>query len=111
MKKALMKEGIPENVIFLDYAGFRTLDSVVRGKKVFGQSRYTIVSQPFHNKRAVFIARQYNIQAVAFNAQDVSAQIGFKTQFREIFARVNVFLDLYVFFTQPKFLGDEVKIF
>ncbi len=111
MKKALMDAGIPEKIIFLDYAGFRTLDSVVRAHKVFGQSRYTVVSQPFHNKRAIFIARQYGIQAIAYNAQDVSAQIGLKTQIREIFARVNVFLDLYILFTKPKFLGEAVKIF
>jgi SanA protein len=111
MKKALMEAGIPENVIFLDYAGFRTLDSVVRANKVFGQSRYTVVSQPFHNKRAIFIARQYGIQAIGYNAKDVNAEIGFKTQVREIFARVNVFLDLYLLFTKPKFLGESVKIY
>lgn len=111
MKKALMEKGVPEEAIFLDYAGFRTLDSVIRAYKVFGQNRYTIVSQPFHNKRAVFTARQYGIQAIAYNAQDVSSEIGFKTQVREIFARVNLFLDLYIFHTQPKFLGESVKIF
>ena len=110
MKKALIEAGVPEKVIFLDYAGFRTLDSVVRANKVFGQSRYTVVSQPFHNKRAIFIARQYGIQAVGYNAKDVSTEIGFKTQVREVFARVNVFLDLYILFTQPKFLGESVKI-
>ena len=110
MKKALMKEGIPENIIFLDYAGFRTLDSVIRANKVFAQAKYTIVSQPFHNKRALFIARQRGINAVAYNARDVSASLGFKTQMRELLARVNVVLDIYILNTQPKFLGEIVDI-
>ena len=110
MKKALLKEGIPEKIIILDYAGFRTLDSVVRAYKVFGQIRYTIVSQPFHNKRAIFIARNRGIQAVGYNARDVNTAIGFKTQVRELFARVNLILDIYLFNTQPKFLGDKVPI-
>ncbi len=110
MKKALVKDGIPENIIFLDYAGFRTLDSVIRAKKVFGQASFTIVSQPFHNKRAIFIARHRGIHAVAYNAQDVSASAGFKTQMRELLARVNVMLDIYILNTQPKFLGKAVDI-
>ncbi len=56
MKKALMEKGIPEDIIFLDYAGFRTYDSVVRAKEVFGQKSFIVVSQKFHNERAVFIA-------------------------------------------------------
>ena len=55
MKKALMQKGIPEKSIYLDYAGFRTLDSVVRAKEVFGQNRLTIISQRFHNKRAIYL--------------------------------------------------------
>ncbi|MBC7862935.1 MAG: YdcF family protein, partial [Bacteroidia bacterium] len=53
MRDALIAEGVPANCITLDYAGFRTLDSVVRCKKVFGQSKFTIISQKFHNERAV----------------------------------------------------------
>ena len=56
MQQALEKRGIPTKAITLDYAGFRTLDSVVRSKEVFGQKRITIVSQKFHNHRALFIA-------------------------------------------------------
>ena len=58
-KKDLVKQGIPENKIYLDYAGFSTLDSVLRAKEIFGLSQFTIISQKFHNERALFIDKQY----------------------------------------------------
>lgn len=109
MKKELMKAGIPDSVIYLDYAGFRTFDSMIRAKEVFGQTKFIVVSQQFHNERAVFIARKYGIEAYGFNAEDVSAYSGFKTKVRELFARVKVFIDVYTN-KQPKFLGEKIVI-
>ena len=109
MKKALVDKGIPEEVIFLDYAGFRTFDSVVRAKEVFGQSDYIVVSQRFHNERAVFIAGKKGIKAAGFNAADVRASYGFITHVREWGARCKVFIDL-LFGKKPHFLGDPVDI-
>ncbi|MBU0486986.1 MAG: YdcF family protein [Bacteroidetes bacterium] len=110
MKAALMKRGIPEEMIWLDYAGFRTLDSVIRSKEVFGQESVIVISQKFHNERAVYIGRQKGIEAVGFNAKDVSGQFGFKTYIREVFAKVKMMLDLYVFNTQPHFLGEQIQL-
>ncbi len=110
MKKALMKQDVPEDKIYLDFAGFRTLDSVVRGKKVFGQDRFTVISQEFHNKRAIYLASSHGIRAVGYNAKDVGLISGFKTRIREKLARVKVFLDIYILNKQPKFLGDKIKI-
>ena len=109
MKKALVDKGIPEKVIFLDYAGFRTLDSVVRAKEVFGQSEFIVVSQRFHNERAVFIAGKKGIKAVGFNAADVRGRYGLITHIREWGARCKVFLDL-LFGKKPHFLGDPIDI-
>ncbi|WP_196884969.1 vancomycin high temperature exclusion protein [Aureivirga sp. CE67] len=109
MKEDLVKGGIPENKIFLDYAGFRTLDSVVRANKVFGQDSFTIISQKFHNERAVFIAENKNLNVVGFNAREVSSRYSIKTVIREYFARTKMVLDL-TFNVQPKFLGDPIKI-
>lgn len=109
MKRALIQGGIPEGAIYLDYAGFRTLDSMVRAKKVFGQDRFTVISQKFHNARAVYIARKNGIEAIGFNARDVDAYSGFKTQIRERLARVKVFIDLFTR-KQPKFLGEKIII-
>lgn len=110
MREALIALGIPDSCIILDYAGFRTLDSVVRCNEVFGEDSITIISQEFHNQRALFIANKNHIQAIAFNAQEVNKNYSFKTRFREYFARVKCILDIYVLYTSPKFLGDKIKI-
>lgn len=109
IKNDLIAAGIPAEKIYLDYAGFRTLDSVVRCKEIFGQTSITVISQPFHNERAIFIAGYKNIQAIGYNARDVNAHYGFKTRLREKFARVKMILDL-VFGKSPKYLGEKVEI-
>lgn len=110
MKKELMKYDIPANRIILDFAGLRTLDSVLRCREIFGQDSFTIISQRFHNKRAVFIARQNGINAVGFNADDVKRFLGLRTHLREILARVNVILDVFIFHKKPHFLGEKIRI-
>jgi SanA protein len=109
MKNELVSKGVPENKIFLDYAGFRTYDSVIRMNKIFGQTTFTVISQEFHNRRAVYIAKRLKLNAVGFNAKDVSAYNGFKTKVREKFARVKVFID-FLIDKKPKFLGDKIEI-
>ena len=109
MKTELLKRGIPENKIHLDYAGFRTLDSVIRMGQIFGQTRVTVISQDFHNRRAIYIAHAKGFEAVGYNAKDVDAYSGFKTQVREKLARVKVFLDLFTN-KDPKFLREKVVI-
>lgn len=108
-KEDLMKEGIPENKIYLDFAGFRTLASVVRAKKVFGLNNFTIITQKPHNERALFLAKHYNIDAVGFNAQNVYGRYAFKTQIRESLAKVKAVLDI-IFNVEPKYLGEPIKI-
>ena len=110
MRDALIMQGIPDSCITLDYAGFRTLDSMVRCLKVFGQKNVTVISQEFHNQRAVFIANYYDMNVAGFNAADVPDQFSLKTRIREYFAKFKAVLDLYVFHTQPKFLGETVMI-
>lgn len=105
----LIKQGIPEDKIYLDYAGFRTLASVVRAKKIFGLSSFTIISQKHHNQRALFLTDHFNIHAVAFNAQDIYGLAAAKTQVREFFARAKAVLDI-IFGVEPKYLGKPIKI-
>jgi len=110
MQADLIAQGIPANRIYLDYAGFRTLDSVVRAKAIFGVTEMTVISQPFHNKRAIFIAKNKGIKAIGFEARDVTTRYGLKVQIREVFSRVKMMLDLYLLYTEPKFYGDNIKI-
>ena len=110
MKAALMAKGLPESVIYCDYAGFRTLDSVVRASSIFMQPRFIVVSQRFHNERAVFLARRHGLEATGFDARDVSRCTAPKTWLREYLARVQAVLDVTLFQTSPKFAGPPIKI-
>lgn len=107
MLKSLLAAGIPEKAITMDFAGFRTLDSVVRSKEVFGQGSITIISQKFHNQRALFIANHRAIEAIGFNAKDVPLTLSVKTRIREAFARCKAVLDILILNKQPKFLGEK----
>jgi len=110
MRLALIELGVPDSVLHLDYAGFRTLDSVVRLKAIFGQDDAIVVSQKFHNERAIFIGQNKGIHLIGANAQDVGTRYGVKVQIREYLARVKCCIDLYILHTEPHFYGEEIPI-
>ncbi|NUF50087.1 ElyC/SanA/YdcF family protein [Gilliamella sp. ESL0250] len=108
MKKDLIKAGIPSNSIVLDYAGFRTFDSVIRANKVFDANDFTIITQEFHCERAIFIALAQDIQAQCFAVPSPKSMK--LVRIREMFARVGAFIDLYVLKKEPKYLGPIIPI-
>ncbi|MGR0482149.1 MAG: SanA/YdcF family protein [Candidatus Electronema sp. V4] len=110
MKRDLVKMGIKEEDVICDYAGFRTLDSIIRFKEIFGQKEGIVVSQQFHNTRAVYIGRSYGIELHGYNANDVTVYYGFKTKLREVLSKVMCVLDVHILYTQPKFLGEKVSV-
>ena len=110
MERALAALGVPIASLTRDDAGFRTLDSVVRAKEVFGLQRVTIVTDRFHCYRAVFLARHFGLKAVAFPSEEVSIEHSLKSRLREWLADVKACLDVYVLRTQPKFLGAPIVI-
>jgi len=109
MKNALIAAGVPAERIYCDYAGFRTLDSVVRAQAIFGQTNITVISQRFHNQRAIYIARHRGMDAIGFNAREVNVRNSIRTTLREQFARVKTILDIALG-VRPKFLGPPVEI-
>ena len=109
MLQALGDLNIPEEDVSLDFAGFRTLDSVVRSKEVFGQDSLTIITQKFHCYRALFIANKFGIQAIAFSA-DNNESIGVSLGIREILARAFAVADIYILRRRPKFLGEKLEL-
>ena len=109
MRSDLMNAGIDSSIIYLDYAGFRTFDSIKRLKEIFGQDSVTFISQKFHNERAIYIASKEGISAIGYNAADVGSRQGMKTQLREKLARVKVFVD-FLLGTKPKYLGNKITI-
>jgi SanA protein len=111
MLTALVAAGVPADAITCDYAGFRTLDSVVRAKEVFGLSPCTIISEEFHCPRALWIAREHGLDAIAFAAPDVGLKSwSLRSDIREQFARGWCAVDLYVLHRGPKFLGPKEPI-
>lgn len=90
MKRFLVyTEGVPENIIIEDPKGFNTHKSILRCKNVYGQKNVIIVSQGFHNLRALFFARNNGMNALGYDAQDVSKNESFyRNHTREFFARV-----------------------
>lgn len=110
MKDALLDNGVPNDKIVLDYAGFRTLDSVVRASKVFGQEEFIVISQDFHALRALYIGNAKGMKLVGVPAKNVPGMGGIKTRIRELAARVKMMLDLFVINKDPKYLGGAVEI-
>ena len=110
MEQALIEKGIKPDDIYLDYAGFRTLDSVVRLKEIFDVTKVTVISQKTHCQRALFIAEHHGIDAIAFEAKDVIHAGKLKLQIREYLARVKAWIDVKITNKSPKFLGKKVLI-
>ena len=109
MKRDLIDMWIPEEKIYGDYAGFRTLDSVVRAKEIFGQSEYIIVTQEFHLERALYLAQSEGIDAIWYPARDVPVRLAPRVWVRERLARVKMMIDI-IFWVEPKFWGESVEI-
>lgn len=110
MRDSLIARGVPENRIVLDFAGFRTLDSVVRAKKIFGSDSITIVSQADHCARALYLAEANGIYSVAMSSPVTSGRwVKLRLTIRELLARDKMMFDLW-FDKQPHFLGERINI-
>ena len=110
MREDLLKLGVKGEDIICDFAGIRTLDSVIRFKKVFGQESGIVISQRFHNSRAIYVARHNGMDLVGYNAEDVSRYSGIKTKLREVLSKFFCVLDVHVLHTQPRHLGEPIKV-
>lgn len=110
MRKELIGMGVPAGKIVLDFAGFRTLDSVVRAKHVFGQDSITVISQRFHLERAIYLGRKNNLQISGFVAESPFEAGYIKVRVREVLARTKAYMDIHILKKQPKFLGEKVSV-
>ncbi|GAB3681283.1 hypothetical protein GCM10028792_27330 [Salinisphaera aquimarina] len=110
MYQALRRLGVPDAALTLDFAGFRTLDSIVRAKRIFGLDNYVIVSQRYHDYRALFIARYNGIHAVAYSRPEEDRRQPLRAEAREYLARVKAVVDLFLLSTRPRFLGPPRPI-
>ena len=107
IKDSLMARGIPEDRIILDYDGTRTLNSIVKAKDLYALDSVTLISQKYHNERAIFLADKYGLHAIGYNAAPSPIiRNRIKNILREYLARPKMFLDLLTD-TKPKFEGGE----
>lgn len=98
MRDSLVARGVPSSDILLDGKGYRTINSVVNANKLFGLKSFTIISQKFHNERAIYQAEHLALDlenALAFNAEMPKTRRAYLTSVREYFARVKMFIDLF----------------
>lgn len=110
MKRDLLKAGVPEARIALDYAGFRTFDSIVRAKEIFNSDHFLIITQKFHCERAIYIAQHHDINATCLAVAGPTHYFGLGVRLREVLARAKAVLDIYVLGMEPKFLGPQEPI-
>ncbi len=110
MRKCLRSLGVPDAAMTSDYAGRRTLDSVVRARDIFGQTRVTIISNEFHVYRALFLCDRFGLTAIAYGAPDLPWPLSMRTRLREYGARCKAVLDVYVLGTQPRFRGAPIPL-
>ena len=97
MRDSLMARGVPKDAIYLDGKGFRTICSIINANKLYDIHSYIIISQRFHNERALYLAEHLGLQVQclqAYNAKDPQSTMALMTYIREYFARVKMFLDL-----------------
>ena len=111
MRDSLVARGVPANAIILDGKGYRTICSVINANKVYGLKSFTIISQKFHNERAIYQAEHLGLDVEdiqAYNAKDPKSRRAYLTTIREYFARVKMFWDLLVD-QRTKELGDNLS--
>ncbi|MDQ7047271.1 MAG: ElyC/SanA/YdcF family protein [Sulfurovum sp.] len=111
MQKDLIKAGVPKKYIALDYAGFRTLDSILRAESIFDLKEYTVISQRFHLERALYLAKNKGQNVIGFAAKDIAGtKAARKMALREYFTRLKAFLDVHILDTKATIMDDKVKV-
>lgn len=109
MKQFALDAGVPSQDIFMDHAGFSTYESVYRAKEIFGVDKILIVTQEYHLYRALYIARQFDIEAYGV-ASDLDTYSGqFQRDVREVLARCKDF-GMCILKPKPTYLGDAIPI-
>ncbi len=110
MKNALIAKSVPESVLTLDYAGFRTFDSMARARHVFGLTRVTVITDDFHAPRSIVLGRHFGIDTIAYTSKPIPLRWSTKSRIREILACVKTVLDFTILQTKPHFLGPRESI-
>jgi SanA protein len=95
MRAGLIERGVPPEAIYRDPEGYRTWDSVLRARDVYGQKRLVIVSQRFHLDRALFLAREQGIEVWGLEARDVDTPYSVFTELRRYPSALRAYYDVW----------------
>ncbi|MFB5650196.1 vancomycin high temperature exclusion protein [Leptospira wolffii] len=106
----VLERKVYEKDVFVDHAGFRTLDTLVRAKEIFQVKDAIFVSQKFHQPRAAFIAKKIGLEFQSYESDRRLYVSGPFSRFREFFARTLAWVDMNLTNTAPKFLGKPFPI-
>lgn len=109
MLEYAVSQGVPEEDIFLDHAGFSTYESMYRARDVFGVSSMIVVTQKYHEYRALYIAESLGIDVRGVSAEEISYAGQSYRDFRELLARDKDFIKCIVK-PKPTFLGEPIDI-
>lgn len=107
IRDSLVARGIPAERIILDFEGTRTLNSIVKAKEVYKIDSLTLISQKYHNERAIYQADHYKLHAIGYNALPSHIlKYRIKNTLREYLARPKMFLDMLTG-KRPQFNAKE----
>lgn len=109
MKKYLLERGVPEEDIFMDFAGFDTYDSVFRANYIFDVDKAIVVSQRFHLPRAIYLARSMGLDFYGFIGDRRKYEAETRNNFRELIANVKALGELLIN-KDPHFKGEKIPI-
>ncbi|MCB1158853.1 MAG: YdcF family protein [Leptospiraceae bacterium] len=110
MLNFMIKNRVRKEDIFVDFAGFRTLDTLTRARKVYEIEDAIIVTQRFHQPRAAYIARKLGMEVSCLESDSGVYRDKKKNRLREFFARNLAWLDMNIIHTPPRFLGAKYPI-
>ncbi len=106
----VLDRNVYEKDVFVDHAGFRTLDTLVRAKEIFQVKDAIFVSQKFHQPRAAFISKKIGLEFQSYESDRRMYVSGPFSRFREFFARTLAWIDMNLANTAPKYLGKPFPI-
>ncbi|TGK18113.1 membrane permeability protein SanA [Leptospira fluminis] len=106
----VLERKVNERDVFVDHAGFRTLDTLVRAKQIFQVKDAIFVSQKFHQPRAAFIAKKIGLEFQSYESDRRPYVSGPFSRVREFFARTLAWVDMNLANTAPKYLGNPYPI-
>lgn len=92
MRDSLVAYGVPDTCIIEHWQGWRTINSIEAVKELYEFDNITIISQKYHNERALYQADHIGINAIGYNAAPSPIRRNrIKNNIREYFARVKLF--------------------